>query len=95
MYLKDYKQQYEVDLEDDDLTAELEAIDGNEEEMKTHFAATLKFGTAGLRVVLGAVFNRMNIYVIRQVTQGLTNQVKTRGGNQLSAMTLVSTVMYL
>ena len=88
MYLKDYKRQYESDLEDDDLTTEFEAIDGNEEEVKERFEATLKFGTAGLRVVLGAVSNSMNIYVVRHATQGLTNQVKTWGGNRIIMLEL-------
>ena len=46
----------------------------------------LKFGTAGLRGVLGAGTNRMNIYVVRQATQGLANWVKTQGGNQTVAI---------
>ena len=47
---------------------------------------SLKFGTAGLRGVLGAGTNRMNIYVVRQATQGLANWVKTQGGNQTVAI---------
>ena len=46
----------------------------------------LKFGTAGLRGVLGAGTNRMNIYVVRQATQGLANWVKTQGGTQTVAI---------
>ena len=61
-------------------------IEGNEEEIKERFAVALKFGTAGLRGVLGAGTNRMNIYVVRQATQGLANWVKTQGGSQTVAI---------
>ena len=63
-------------------------IEGNDEEMKDRFAVALKFGTAGLRGVLGAGTNRMNIYVVRQATQGLANWVKTQGGTQTVACLL-------
>lgn len=92
MYMDDYKRWSEADLEDADLTAELEAIAGNEEEIKERFAIALKFGTAGLRGVLGAGSNRMNIYVVRQATQGLANWVKTQGGNQLVAISYDSRI---
>ena len=52
----------------------------------------LKFGTAGLRGVLGAGSNRMNIYVVRQATQGLANWVKTQGGKQLVAISYDSRI---
>ena len=52
----------------------------------------LKFGTAGLRGVLGAGSNRMNIYVVRQATQGLANWVKTQGGSQLVAISYDSRI---
>ena len=73
MFLEAYKRWMETDLEDPALKAELESIEGNEEEIKDRFAVSLKFGTAGLRGVLGAGSNRMNIYVVRQATQGLAN----------------------
>ena len=86
MYLDDYKRWMEADLEDAALKTELESIEGNDEEIKDRFAVSLAFGTAGLRGVLGAGTNRMNIYVVRQATQGLANWVKTQGGNQLVAI---------
>ena len=92
MYMNDYKRWLEADLEDAALKAELEAIAGNEEEIKDRFAVALKFGTAGLRGVLGAGSNRMNIYVVRQATQGLANWVKTQGGNQLVAISYDSRI---
>ena len=92
MYMDDYKRWLAADLEDAALTAELQKIEGNEEEIKDRFAVALKFGTAGLRGVLGAGSNRMNIYVVRQATQGLANWVKTQGGNQLVAVSYDSRI---
>ncbi len=51
-----------------------------------------KFGTAGLRGVIGAGTNRMNIYVVRQATQGLANWVKTQGGSQTVAISYDSRI---
>ena len=90
--MNNYKRWMETDLEDSALKAELESISGNEEEIKERFAVSLKFGTAGLRGVLGAGTNRMNIYVVRQATQGLANWVKTQGGNQLVAISYDSRI---
>ena len=92
MYLDDYKRWMEADLEDAALKTELESIEGNDEEIKDRFAVSLAFGTAGLRGVLGAGTNRMNIYVVRQATQGLANWVKTQGGNQLVAISYDSRI---
>ena len=92
MFLDDYKRWMNADLEDPALKTELESIEGNEEEIKDRFAVALKFGTAGLRGVLGAGTNRMNIYVVRQATQGLANWVKTQGGNQLVAISYDSRI---
>ena len=92
MYLEDYKRWHEAELEDAALVAELNEIEGNEDEIKERFAIALKFGTAGLRGVLGAGSNRMNIYVVRQATQGLANWVKTQGGNQLVAVSYDSRI---
>ena len=92
MYMDDYKRWLAFSLDDAALTKELEAIAGNEEEIKDRFAVALKFGTAGLRGVLGAGTNRMNIYVVRQATQGLANWVKEQGGNQLVAISYDSRI---
>lgn len=92
MYLEDYKRWSEADLEDASLKEELQSIKDNDEEIKDRFAVALKFGTAGLRGVLGAGSNRMNIYVVRQATQGLANWVKTQGGNQLVAISYDSRI---
>ena len=92
MYLDDYKRWSAAELEDPALTRELEAIAGDDEQIKDRFAVALKFGTAGLRGVLGAGTNRMNIYVVRQATQGLANWVKTQGGSQLVAISYDSRI---
>ncbi|MBQ8579124.1 MAG: phospho-sugar mutase, partial [Oscillospiraceae bacterium] len=92
MYMDDYKRWLAADLEDPALTKELQNIAGNDDEIKDRFAVALKFGTAGLRGVLGAGSNRMNIYVVRQATQGLANWVKTQGGKQLVAISYDSRI---
>ena len=92
MYLDDYKRWMDTELEDPALTEELKGIAGKDEEIKDRFAVALKFGTAGLRGVLGAGSNRMNIYVVRQATQGLANWVKTQGGSQLVAISYDSRI---
>lgn len=92
MYQKEYDRWREFKLEDADLLPELSKIEGNDEEIKDRFAVALKFGTAGLRGVLGAGTNRMNIYVVRQATQGLANWVKTQGGTQTVAISYDSRI---
>ena len=92
MYLDDYKRWSAAKLEDPALSRELEEISGNDEQIRDRFAVALKFGTAGLRGVLGAGTNRMNIYVVRQATQGLANWVKTQSGSQLVAISYDSRI---
>ena len=92
MYMEAYNRWRNANLEDPALTAELQKIAGQEDEIKDRFAVSLKFGTAGLRGVLGAGTNRMNIYVVRQATQGLANWVKTQGGKQLVAISYDSRI---
>ena len=58
---------------DADLIAELEAIKGNDDEILDRFYRSLEFGTAGLRGVIGAGTNRMNIYTVGRATQGLAD----------------------
>ena len=92
MYLDEYKRWSQAQLEDPALTKELAQIAGDDDQIKERFAVALKFGTAGLRGVLGAGTNRMNIYVVRQATQGLANWVKTQGGSQLVAISYDSRI---
>ena len=86
MYLDEYKRWLEADLQDIDLGTELRKIEGDDEAIKERFAVALQFGTAGLRGTLGAGTNRMNIWVVRQATQGVADWVKTQGGNQTVAI---------
>ena len=65
---------------------ELQDIEGDDAAIKERFAVALKFGTAGLRGTLGAGTNRMNIWVVRQATQGVADWVKTQGGTQTVAI---------
>ncbi|HIZ22376.1 MAG TPA: phospho-sugar mutase [Candidatus Blautia faecigallinarum] len=75
----DYKEVYNQWLEnpyfDEDTKAELKAIENDENEIKERFYMDLEFGTAGLRGIIGAGTNRMNIYVVRRATQGLANYI--------------------
>ncbi len=80
----DYKKIYEEWLSnpyfDDDTKKELNAIKDDDQEIKERFSVDLEFGTAGLRGIIGAGVNRMNIYVVRRATQGLANYIKKMGG---------------
>ena len=82
--MKDYMKMYQEWLSnpyfDEDTKAELRAIEGDENEIKERFYMDLEFGTAGLRGVIGAGINRMNIYVVRRATQGLANYIIKQGG---------------
>ena len=86
MYMQEYKRWMDAELEDFDLKAELQSIEGDEAAIEDRFAVSLKFGTAGLRGTLGAGTNRMNIWVVRQATQGIADWVKTQGGTQTVAI---------
>lgn len=65
-------------VDDGDLIDELNSIEGNNEEIYDRFYRCLEFGTAGLRGVIGAGTNRMNIYNVRLATQGLANYLNQR-----------------
>ena len=80
----DYKKLYEEWLSnpyfDEGTKAELKAIEQDENEIKERFYKELEFGTAGLRGVIGAGTNRMNIYTVRKTTQGLANYIAAVNG---------------
>ena len=67
---------------DEDTKQELLAIEGQEAEIEDRFYRQLEFGTGGLRGVIGAGTNRMNIYTVRQATQGLANYIIACGGQE-------------
>lgn len=70
---------------DDGVREELAAIAGNQKEIEDRFYRELEFGTGGLRGVIGAGTNRMNIYTVRKATQGLANYIKKQDDAQGSA----------
>ena len=82
----DYKEQYDFWLSDayfDEATKqELRDIADNESEIEDRFYKDLEFGTGGLRGVIGAGTNRMNIYTVRKATQGLANYILKQGGQE-------------
>ncbi len=79
----DYKQKYAQWLKDDCFDAEtkkeLEAISGDDKEIKERFYKDLEFGTAGLRGIIGAGTNRMNVYTVGKASQGLANYILSQG----------------
>ena len=79
-YMDTYKQWCTDSYFDEDTKAELRAIEGNTAEIEDRFYRQLEFGTGGLRGVIGAGTNRMNIYTVRQATQGLANYIISQNG---------------
>ncbi len=79
----DYKARYEEWCRKADAAsqAELLAIRGDDKEIQERFYKDLEFGTAGLRGILGAGCNRMNMYTVRRATQGLASYVLQKGGD--------------
>ena len=91
MEIKELYAQWKANaVEDADLTAELQAIEGQEEEIFDRFYRELEFGTAGLRGVIGAGTNRMNIYTVRKATQGLADYVKEVGGTSADPLSITT-----
>ena len=86
MFQEEYSRWCQAELVDFDLKRELTEIAGDEDAIRERFAASLSFGTAGLRGTLGVGTNRMNIWVVRQATQGIADWVKTKGGSQTVAI---------
>lgn len=78
-YMKIYQEWLSNPYFDESTKAELKAIEGDENEIKERFYMDLEFGTAGLRGIIGAGINRMNIYVVRRATQGLANYIIKQG----------------
>ena len=78
-YMKIYEKWLTDPYFDEDTKKELEAIRDNEKEIKECFYTELEFGTGGLRGIIGAGTNRMNVYTIRKATQGLANYIIRMG----------------
>ena len=81
--MSDYKKTYERWLNspaiNDETRKELESIKGNEKEIEERFYRELEFGTAGMRGILGAGTNRMNIYNVRRATTGVAIHIEALG----------------
>jgi len=78
-YILEYNSWLNSNFIDEDTRRELLLIKGNEKEIEDRFFKHLEFGTAGLRGIIGAGINRMNIYTVAKSTQGLANYIKRVG----------------
>ena len=79
-YLETYKAWLEDPYFDEATKAELRSVADDDKEIRERFYNDLQFGTAGLRGIIGAGTNRMNIYVVRKTTQGLANYILSQNG---------------
>ena len=79
-YLEEYNEWLSNPYFDEATRKELEVIKDNDKEIRERFYKDLEFGTGGLRGILGAGINRMNIYTIRRATQGLANYIISQKG---------------
>lgn len=78
-YMKQYEAWLKSDFIDDETKKELMNLEGNDKEIQERFYKDLEFGTGGLRGIIGAGTNRMNIYTVRKATQGLANYILKEG----------------
>lgn len=86
-YLKAYEQWLQDPYFDEATKKELEGIRNDDKEIKERFYTDLEFGTAGLRGIIGAGTNRMNVYTVRKATQGLANYInKSQADNKCVAI---------
>ncbi len=83
MYRQRYRQWLEDPYFDEETKAELRAIEQDEEDLKDRFYKELSFGTGGLRGILGAGTNRLNLYTVRKATQGLADYILETGGSEM------------
>ena len=81
-YLEEYQNWCTDDYFDEETKAELRALEGNDKEIQDRFYQQLEFGTGGLRGIIGAGTNRMNIYTVRKATQGLANYIISQNGQE-------------
>lgn len=84
-YLETYETWCNDAYFDEKTREELKALKGNDGEIEDRFYRQLEFGTGGLRGVIGAGTNRMNIYTVRQATQGLANYILSQNGQEKGA----------
>lgn len=79
--MSEFERWLRTELDDPDLTEELKRIKDQPDEINDRFYRNLEFGTGGLRGVIGAGTNRMNVYTVRKATQGLANYLNKHGRN--------------
>ncbi len=87
-YLDEYNKWLNSPLVDENTKNELKSISGNDNEIKLRFSKSLDFGTAGLRGIMRAGLNGMNIYTVRYATQGLADLIKSCGENVGNGVTI-------
>lgn len=83
-YQERYKEWLDSEVFDEETKTELRAIANDDKEIEDRFYKDLKFGTGGLRGVIGAGTNRMNIYTVTKATQGLANYIRSLGDEAIS-----------
>jgi len=84
-YTENYKRWLESPIVDENTKAELRSIENDDKEIQERFYRNLEFGTGGLRGIIGAGSNRMNIYTVRRATQGLCEDIKNCGQAAIDA----------
>lgn len=89
-YRENYKRWLTNDIVDENTKAELISISDDENEIKERFHKDLEFGTGGLRGIIGAGSNRMNIYTVRRATQGLCEDIKKSGQSAMDAGVVIA-----
>lgn len=82
-YMERYNMWLSSNKVDEETKKELLSIKDNDNEIKERFIKELEFGTAGLRGIIGAGDNRMNIYTVRKATQGLSEDIKNKGAEYM------------
>ncbi len=89
-YSDNYKRWLTSPIVDEKTKEELKSVSGDENEIKERFYRDLEFGTAGLRGIIGAGTNRMNIYTVRRATQGLCEDIKNSGQEAIDAGVVIA-----
>ena len=87
-YKDEYLKWMNSPVVDEDTKAELKAIENDEDQLKLRFSGMMSFGTAGLREVMRAGLNGMNIYTVRYATQGLADLINSCGEDVGSGVTI-------
>ena len=93
-YKETYNRWLRSDVVDDDTKAELKSIENNEKEIEERFYRELEFGTAGMRGIIGAGTNRINIYNVRRASQGVAKYVLSNGEDAAKAGVLSYRIIF-